>query len=293
MILLLGASGYVGSAFVRHLNARRIDFRPVARRRVDYYNVDHLVQVIRESKASFLINCAGYTGKPNVDVCEAHKHECLMGNAVLPGVIREACDLCRLPWGHVSSGCIYQGERPGGGGFKEDDVPNFCFRTDNCSFYSGCKALGEECLAGADNVYSWRMRIPFSHIDSDRNYLSKLMRYDRLLDVTNSISNMDEFVEACLQSWENRIPFGTYNITNTGAITTREVTDVIKRYLMPDKQYLFFKDEAEFMEQVAGTPRSSCVLDNSKILNSGIQMSDILTALERSLANWIPRENQS
>ena len=38
----------------------------------------------------FLINAAGYTGKPNVDACELHKADCLMGNAVLPGIIAQA-----------------------------------------------------------------------------------------------------------------------------------------------------------------------------------------------------------
>ena len=106
----------------------------------------------------------------------------------VPGVIRQACEHCDLPWGHVSSGCIYTGARADGRGFTEEDMPNFCFRTNNCSFYSGCKALGEECLAGSEKTYSWRLRIPFNEVDSSRNYLSKLMLYDRLLQATNSIS---------------------------------------------------------------------------------------------------------
>ena len=34
----------------------------------------------------------------------------LQGNAVLPGIIREVCEDLKIPWGHVSSGCIYSGE---------------------------------------------------------------------------------------------------------------------------------------------------------------------------------------
>src|SRR5690606_30712238 len=95
-------------------------------------------------------------------------------------------------------------------------------------FYSGTKALGEETLAGVDNVYIWRLRIPFDHRDNPRNYLTKLIRYQRLLDAENSISQLHEFVAATFACWEKRIPFGTYNVTNPGHVTTREVVDLIK-----------------------------------------------------------------
>ena len=112
-----------------------------------------------------------------MDACEIHKSECLAGNAVLPGTIAQACEAANVPWGHVSSGCIYTGSRPDGSGFTEEDAPNFTFRQNNCSFYSGTKALGEEVLAGYSNIYIWRVRIPFDQFENPRNYLTKLMRY--------------------------------------------------------------------------------------------------------------------
>ena len=178
MILLLGGSGYVGTAFRQLLDTKSISYRSVARADVDYTQRDSLIHLIRETNPSFLINAAGYSGKPNVDACELHRSDCLFGNAVLPGVIREACEQTNLRWGHVSSGCIFTGAKPDGSGFTESDRPNFSFRTNNCSFYSGCKALGEEVLEGAENCYIWRLRIPFNNVDSPRNYISKLMNYD-------------------------------------------------------------------------------------------------------------------
>ena len=109
---------------------------------------------------------------------------------------------------------------PGGGGFREDDAPNFSFRTNHCSFYSGTKALGEEVLAGAENCFVWRLRIPFNEIDSPRNYLTKVMRYARLLEAVNSLSQLDEFVRATFECWQKQVPFGTYNVTNPGQVTT-------------------------------------------------------------------------
>jgi UDP-glucose 4,6-dehydratase len=287
MILLLGGSGYVGTAFGRFFDSQSINYRSVSRAEVDYANRDKLVRLIQQSHATFLINAAGYTGKPNVDACELHKAECLAGNATLPGIVREACELAGISWGHVSSGCIYTGTRSDGSGFTEDDAPNFCFRTNNCSFYSGCKALGEECLAGSNSAYVWRLRIPFDHVDSGRNYLSKLMRYQRLLDATNSITQLDEFVNVCWQCWQRRVPFGIYNVTNTGAVTAREVVEHLKSQLGIQKNFEFFSSEDQFMAMAAKTPRSNCVLDNSKIRATGIAISEVHDAIERSLRSWI------
>lgn len=288
MILVLGGSGYVGGAFLQLLSEKNIEHRSVARADVNYYDKSALAGLIKDSGAKFLINAAGYTGKPNVDACEIHKADCLTGNAVLPGVLREVCEDNSLPWGHVSSGCIYTGCREDGEGFTEEDAPNFSFRQNNCSFYSGCKALGEETLAGAENAYVWRLRIPFNHQDSPRNYLTKLLRYNRLLEATNSISHLNEFVAACFACWEKQIPAGTYNVTNTGWVTTREVVDLIKKHLQPDKEFDFFSNEGEFMDQAAKTPRSNCTMDNSKLRNAGIDISDVHDAIESSLKNWVP-----
>ena len=166
------------------------------------------------------------------------------------------------------------------------DAPNFSFRTNNCSFYSGTKALGEEMLAGAQDCFIWRLRIPFNEVDSPRNYLTKVMRYDRLLEAENSLSQLDEFVRATWECWEKRVPFGIYNVTNPGSVTTREVVDLIKQSGVSNKDFEFFTDEADFMQKAAKTPRSNCVLDSSKLLASGIVMSEVHDAIARALKNW-------
>ena len=287
MIYLLGGSGYVGSAYQALLARKKLPFRNVRRADFDYTNRTALTDLLRREKPAFLINAAGYTGKPNVDACELHKSECLMGNAVLPGTIASACADAGVPWGHVSSGCIFTGARPDGAGFSETDTPNFTFRTNNCSFYSGTKALGEEALAGAPQVYVWRLRIPFNEVDSTRNYLSKLMRYASLLDAENSISQLDEFVTATLACWEKRVPFGTYNVTNPGHVTTREVVVLIKKTGVSTKDFQFFTDEAEFMRTAAKTPRSNCVMDSRKLAAAGIKLTEVHEAVERDLRRWV------
>ncbi|MDB6093821.1 MAG: dTDP-4-dehydrorhamnose reductase [Verrucomicrobia bacterium] len=286
MIYLLGGSGFVGQAYQALLTRKGIPFRNLRRSEVDYSNPNLLAAALRRDRPEFLINAAGYTGKPNVDACEIHKTECLMGNAVLPGLVAQACEEVNIPWGHVSSGCIFTGARADGWGFTEEDAPNFTFRQNNCSFYSGTKALGEEVLAGRPNLFLWRLRIPFNEIDNARNYLTKLMRYPRLLEATNSISQLEEFVAATFACWEKRVPFATYNVTNPGQVTTHEIVAMIEKSGVHPKKYEFFASEADFMKIAAKTPRSNCVMDSSKLAATGIKLTEVHAAVEQALRTW-------
>lgn len=286
MIFLLGASGYIGQAYEAFFKARGIPFRSLSRRELDYTRPALLEKELREYRPDFLINAAGFTGKPNVDACEYQKTECLAGNAVLPGLIAQACASANIPWAHLSSGCIFTGSHENGQGFSETDVPNFSFRTNNCSFYSGCKALGEEAIADSPSCYVWRIRIPFSRQNNPRNYITKLLTYPRLLSATNSLSSIEEFIPASLEIWQRQLPFGIYHLTNPGAITTEEVVELIRKSGITQKTFEFFKDEEEFLRVAAKTPRSNCVLDTSKLESAGIRMTEIHAAVKQALADW-------
>ena len=287
MIALLGSNGYVGTCFQQHLQRQKLDFITLSRRDTAGYQVDHLATKLKQEGVGFLICAAGFTGKPNVDACEIQKSQCIDGNAVLPGFLSRVAATAGIKWGHVSSGCIYNGASPRPSGFTETDIPNFSFRTNNCSFYSGTKALGEEVLAADENCYVWRLRIPFQNVDSTRNYLSKLMRYDKLLEAENSLSNLDEYVNACLQCVTQSIPTGVYNLTNPGSVTTRDVAAKLVEHGLTDDNFSFFDSEAEFMRLAAKTPRSNCVLDCSKALNAGLKLTPIMESIDHCLDNWV------
>src|SRR5262249_27857845 len=111
MIVILGASGYIGEAFVRELQSRGESFLAISRSQIDYTKFGELLGFLREQKPAFLINAAGYTGRPNVDACEVAKADTLAGCALLPATIAHACDVAGIPWGHVSSGCLYSGAK--------------------------------------------------------------------------------------------------------------------------------------------------------------------------------------
>ena len=151
--------------------------------------------------------------------------------------------------------------------------PIFPFATVPCSFYSGTKALGEEAIAGIGQSYIWRLRIPFDEFDNARNYLSKVQRYSKVYDNVNSISHRADFVKACLDTWELRAPFGTYNVTNPGFVTTKHVVEQIEKILKPARKFEFWANDEEFYKVAAKTPRSNCVMDMTKTAGGGRENS--------------------
>lgn len=101
MIYLLGGSGYVGQAYQKLLSDKGIPYKNLKRAQLDYSNVELLTKALKKDRPKFLINAAGYTGKPNVDACESDKANCLFGNAILPARIAEACEASSTPWGKL------------------------------------------------------------------------------------------------------------------------------------------------------------------------------------------------
>ncbi len=313
MILLLGATGYIGHAFQTELTRRGERFVALSRSQVDYTKFQLLYDYLKSSRPSFIINAAGYTGKPNVDACESAKADTLQGNTLFPQVLANACAALDIPFGHVSSGCIFAGAwiDYGNGwvvekdmtkpefraiakdspekirGFDETMTPNFSFRDEPCSFYSGTKALGEEAIQDVGHSYIWRLRIPFDEFDNPRNYLTKIQRYAKVYNNFNSLSHRGDFVNACLDSWFQKVPFGTYNVTNPGYVSTAEVLEMIKEILKPEREFEFWKSDAEFYTTGAVAARSNCIMDSSKLLKAKIQMPIVHHSLKTALDKWI------
>jgi len=221
-----------------------------------------------------------------VDSCEIEKSLTVHGNIVWPQILTDWCMLNDIPLGHVSSGCIYTGKKEDGSGFTEEDSPNFSWNQNNCSFYSGTKSIGENIVSKWEKNYIWRLRIPFENINNNRNYLSKILNYKKLLNAENSISNKQEFVSACIQLILRKSPFGIYNVTNTGYITTEQIVDKLKKTIAKNKDFEFI-DASLFYTNLAKTPRSNCILDNKKLLSVGIKMSDVNESIDYCLNNWM------
>lgn len=227
---------------------------------------DDIEQELAEYKPTYVFNCAGYTGIPNVDACEVYKEKTLRDNLILPQLLTKLCRKMCIKLVHISSGCVYDGL---GKEWSEHDKPNFMG-----SFYSLTKVLAEESVQAYPQHYIMRIRMPFSEVDERQNLLTKLSGYQRLVNFTNSLSHIDDAVKAIISLAYNQAPYGIYNVTNPGKVTTREIADMLgvqKDWVTRD----------EFREMVFA-PRSECVLDTSK-MQALVKIRDIKEALQQSI----------
>jgi len=287
MIILFGSTGYIGSEFAKQLAELKIPvFLWPNTKNTTFKDLEKWYDEAGYPLIGAAINVAGYTGKPNVDACEFDKAGTIHGNIVWPQILTDWCMLNDIPLGHVSSGCIYEGRRSDGTPFTEEDEPNFSFKYGNCSFYSGTKVIAESIVSKWEKSYNWRLRIPFDEYNNPRNYLTKINKYNLLLDAENTISNKQEFVSACIQTITKKVPYGIYNVTNGGSITTKQVTEMISKTISPGKIFNFVGEE-EFYKNVVKTPRSNCVMSNEKLLSTGIKMRNAEEAMWHCLNNWI------
>jgi UDP-glucose 4,6-dehydratase len=286
MIILFGSTGYVGSEFKKQLEESNLNFMcwPDAAN-TTFQDLERWYEKQGYPIIDFVINAAGYTGKPNVDVCEKNKDVTIHANIIFPQILTDWCMLNEITLGHVSSGCIYSGRREDGNPFTETDESNFSFRQNNCSIYSGIKVMSEKLVRNWEKSYVWRLRMPFEERDNPRNLLSKYLKYSKLLNAENSISHKEEFVNACIQTLTKKVPYGIYNVTNTGYVTTQIIIEKFKKTIAKDRVFELIESE-DFYKSCATTPRSNCILDNSKLLNVGIKMRDVNEAVDYCLNNW-------
>lgn len=287
MILLTGGSGYIGKYLSNRLDSKSISYISIDRSMI-YNGAVYDIIKKEDGKGSILINAAGFTGKPNVDTCEDFKPECHYANVELPARLAEACADSKVIFGHISSGCIYTGDNEGRG-FNEADEPNLSWKYNNCSYYSGTKAKCEELLSTIVAKYIWRIRMPFnSDIGTaalnDRNYISKLLKYKQLIDIPNSLSHIGQLVDAIIDSYNLGIEYGTYNITNPGAVKASDVMNICKWYNIIDYEPVYIT-EAELLGMVKA-PRSNCILDSTKAIRAGLRLTDGLTMVEESVREW-------
>jgi len=281
MYIVLGKNGYIAEAIIKELKSRDLPHVAWSRSEVDYTNLAELkynLYVLGDDL--HVINCAGYIGKPNVDACELAKADCIEGNVLFPSMVAQLCADLDHQYTHISSGCIYGGYEKH---FTEQDASNFDFQ--NGSFYSGTKALAEKIVKKNNpESYIFRLRIPFDEYASPRNYLTKLMSYDTLLDAENSLSHRGDFAKYAIELIIQKVPHGIYNITNKGSITTQQVVELIKKHKLSNKDFQFFTNLDDFMQQITA-PRSNCVLDTSKI-EQYIKIRTAEQALEDALSKY-------
>lgn len=238
-----------------------------------------------------LINCIGKTGSPNIDWCENNKLITHETNTILPMLLAEYCSRTSIKLIHIGSGCIYYGQSPNmfygrdinekpisvDLGWKETDFAN------PASFYSKTKYACDMFLESMYDAAVLRIRMPISNKNHPRNLINKLKSYDKVIDIPNSVTFMDDLVNCVDWVIKNNIK-GIYHVTNPQTLTAAQIMKEYQKYV-PEHQFKTI-DEQE-LGSLTIAKRSNCVLDTTKLRNAGFQMSLAEDALKKCMAEYI------
>jgi len=228
------------------------------------------IKLLMEARPdSILINCAGKTGRPNVDWCEEHKEETVFGNVTLPLLIAEAMEeLGGRYWIHIGSGCVYNGYLKE---WTEDDKPNFYG-----SFYAKSKIYSQKLLERYNNVLCLRIRMPLDEDMNKRSYISKIVYYAKeglpLFDMRNSMTVLQDLAMVIKHVVPDRV-VGTLNVINEGQMNITEILNLYKEHCQSDLQFII--KDMNFVLSTLKAERSNCILSTGKLRMLGIQMPNL------------------
>mmetsp|Transcript_48129 Transcript_48129/g.56258 ORF Transcript_48129/g.56258 Transcript_48129/m.56258 type:complete len:329 (+) Transcript_48129:81-1067(+) len=230
-------------------------------------------------KPSHVLMSAGITGRPNIDWCEDNKAATVRVNVIGTLNVADTCNERGIHCTIYATGCIfkYDDAHPlgSGKGFVEEDKPNF-----DESWYSETKGYMEQMLKCYPNCLTLRVRMPISDDLFHRNFVTKIAKYDRIVNIPNSMTVLTEMLPASL-GMANKGLTGVYNFTNPGVISHNQVMDLYTKYIDPTYTYKNFTVEEQAKVIKAG--RSNNELDTTKLMADmpdGIVINDILTACD-------------
>jgi len=272
-----GKTGWIGGLMNDLCKEKGIE---VLNSNVRIENREDVAKELDEVKPSHVLMSAGITGRPNIDWCEDHKPETVRTNVI--GTLNVA-DLCNIRNIHVTvyaTGCIFaydEKHAEGSGiGFTEEDKPNF-----DGSWYSETKGYMEPMLKCYPNCMILRVRMPISDDLIHRSFVTKIVKYERVVNIPNSMTILTEMLPASLAMAKAGLT-GVYNFTNPGVISHNEVLDLYTKYIDPTYTYKNFTIEEQ--AQILKAARSNNELDTTKLLRDmpeGIVINDIKTAYEK------------
>ena len=287
-VLILG-KGYIGN----YLNDRlqkiaSVDFQ--SRKWFNYTNVKSLANRVLYKRSptgrpdavpkyDYVINCSGFTGRPNVDQAEEEKGLCYELNTFAPLRVANMCKLYDINYIHISSGCIYNGYEKQ---YTEEDEPNFGLLNEESSTYSKSKHAYE---LGSDHGLTLRIRMPFCDKLHERSILTKLLNYDKLVNYVNSktyIPDLVDFVEMLVHKGRTTKTKSLLNFVNPKPLGTDQVTDIMKAHGLynPNWEWVLFE------ELNTEANRSNCILSTKKLEKEyGFKLQDEKVAIEKAIVN--------
>jgi len=271
MRILIFGNGYIGNEY---LNSNVFD--DIFMSKMDITRMGEIEAEIEKFKPDVVLNCAGRT---NLEWCRDNPSDTIMSNIQGPLSLLSACKKYNIYLVHLGSGCIFEGDN-GGQGFKEEDAP-----APRC-FYTYTKALADELLlkTGYKNFLILRIRQPFSDFSHQRNLITKLLSYEKLITSPNSMTYLPDLILATKHLLEKKAN-GIFNVCNAGVISPYEIAMTAKSILGLKKDFFpISKSQFDEMDRKNNREkRVDAILNGDKLAKTGFEMPEVGKQVKRAI----------
>lgn len=267
--ILVFGKGYIGEKLHKFLDCDITDVR------IEKYQ--DIQKEIDRYKPKVIINAIGYTGYPNVDECENNIDATLVANTFIPIMFAEAAHRNNIRLVHISSGCIYHFDYNKSSPITEADEPDFYNL-----FYSRSKIYAEKSLNLKDqkNILILRVRIPLDNKPNPKNLIDKLIKYQNIIDIPNSLTYIPDFLKAVKHLLGIKA-YGIYNVVCKGPLRYPDLMDEYRKY-HPEFKYQVVK-----LNRVLKTPRTNMIMSTKKLEKTGFKVRSINEVVKECVREYV------
>lgn len=278
IVLFFGARGWIGGQFLQLLKSQNIqviesstraDQEQEVESEILRYNPTHIVSFIGRTHGEG-INTIDYLEKPG------KLKENIKDNLYSPLTLAILSKKYNIHFTYLGTGCIFSQVDPLSTSYNEDALPDFFG-----SSYSIVKGFTDRLMhMFGDNVLNLRIRMPITDFMHDRNFITKIVKYDKVCSIPNSMTVLHDIFPIIVDMMDKKTT-GTFNMTNPGVITHNEILQMYKEYVDPNFTWKNFTIDEQ--NQILKSQRSNNQLDTSKLEQSYPEILNIHDSVRRCL----------
>ncbi|MFA5174987.1 MAG: sugar nucleotide-binding protein [Patescibacteria group bacterium] len=234
---------------------------------LDVRDENMLRKKVEEINPDLLIHTAA---KTNIDWCEQNKLECFAINTLGADNVAKICAEKDIYLVHISSGCVLESK-------SAEDAQTEEVKPSPLCYYSWTKVWAEEMISHRARKQGLktlilRPRQLLSAKVSPRNALTKMLTYDKFIDMPNSCTVIEDLMFA-VDELIKKDATGVFNVANPGVTTPYEIALALKEIIKPEME--FKKISKEELNRMTLAERVDAVLDTTKLRNEGIILKEI------------------
>ena len=135
-----------------------------------------------------------------------------------------------------------------------------------------------------NNTLNLRIRMPITGNKNPRNFITKIVHYNQICSIKNSMTVLPELLPHVLDMMKNKTT-GTINLTNPGLISHNEILKMYKEIVDPEFTWKNFTPAEQ--RTILDADRSNNYLDTSKLTQLYPEIKNIHDSVRNVLTNYI------